>query len=145
MGNDNSEPTADGHKVQRSRIALPSSNTAPIPPCWTSLLLRDGNGKAIPNLANVLIALREVPEVAAAFGFDEMQRACVLEVPLPSANIEHGLSDTPRPLRDTDISQLQEWLQHHGLRRISRDVVHQAVELRAQERSFHPVRDYLRG
>jgi predicted P-loop ATPase len=43
------------------------------------------------------------------------------------------------------VSQLQEWLQKHGLRKIGRDTVHQAVDYRAQERSFHPVRNYLRG
>jgi predicted P-loop ATPase len=105
--------------------------------------MRDGNGKAIANLANVLIALREAPEVTSAFTFDEMLRACILETPLPSAILEHGLADTPRPIRDTDVSQLQEWLQHHALPKISRDIVHQAIEQRAQERSFHPVRDYL--
>jgi predicted P-loop ATPase len=49
----------------------------------------------------------------------------------------------PRPVRDADVSQLQEWLQREGLPRIGMDVTHQAVDLRAQERSFHPIRDYL--
>ncbi len=32
-----------------------------------------------------------------------------------------------------------------GLSRVGKDVVHQAVDLRARECSFHPVRDYLDG
>jgi predicted P-loop ATPase len=42
-------------------------------------------------------------------------------------------------------SQLQEWLQWRGLPRIGKDVTHQAVDLRARERSFHPVRRWLDG
>jgi predicted P-loop ATPase len=38
---------------------------------------------------------------------------------------------------------LQELLQKSGLEKIGKDVVHQAVDLRARERSFHPVRHYL--
>jgi hypothetical protein len=115
---------------------------------WPAELMRDGNGRPILNLANVMVALREAPEVALAFTHDEMMRAPILERALPAATIEHapsGAVSEPRLIRDDDISQLQEWLQHHGLRRISRDVVHQAVELRARERSFHPVRDYPKG
>jgi hypothetical protein len=70
-----------------------------------------------------------------------MLRAVVLEHALPSKNIEHSVSieshpDASRPpLRDTDVTQVQEWLQHQGMRKIGRDTVHQAIELRAQERS----------
>ena len=49
------------------------------------------------------------------------------------------------PVKDTDVTQLQEWLQHIGLPKIGRDQVFQAVDLRAVERSYHPVRDYLDG
>ena len=51
----------------------------------------------------------------------------------------------PKPVRDTDVSQLQEWLQHMGLPRIGKDPTHQADDQRAQERAFHPVRNYLDG
>ena len=51
----------------------------------------------------------------------------------------------PKPVRDTDVSQLQEWLQHMGMPRIGKDQTHQAVEQRAQECAFHPVREYLKG
>ena len=40
---------------------------------------------------------------------------------------------------------MQEWLQHMGMPKIGKDQVHQAVDQRAMERAFHPVRDYLGG
>jgi predicted P-loop ATPase len=38
---------------------------------------------------------------------------------------------------------MQEYLQRAGLRRVTKDTVHAAIDLRASERPFHPVRDYL--
>src|SRR6516164_3684359 len=51
----------------------------------------------------------------------------------------------PRPVRDTDVAALQEYLQCCGLQRVSKDIIHQATDLRATECAFHPVRDYLNG
>ena len=51
----------------------------------------------------------------------------------------------PRPLEDADVTAAQEWLQRHDVRRISRDVMHQAIDLAAKEHRFHPVQDYLNG
>jgi predicted P-loop ATPase len=41
------------------------------------------------------------------------------------------------------VSQLQEWMQQIGVAKISKDTTHQAVDLRACECAFHPIRDYL--
>ena len=46
-------------------------------------------------------------------------------------------------MRDEDVTFIQEWLQIAGLPNIGKDVTHQAVDLRARECSFHPVRNYL--
>ena len=53
------------------------------------------------------------------------------------------LSFQPRPCTDVDVGIAQERLQQLGLKRVSKDVVHQAVEIRSHECRFHPVRDYL--
>ncbi len=107
--------------------------------------LTDERGQILPILANVMIPLRAAPEISEAFSFDEMLRATVLDKPLPLVEGASGIAarSLPRPLQDEDVSQVQEWLQHFGLSKIGRDTVHQAIHLRAQERAFHPIRDYL--
>jgi predicted P-loop ATPase len=52
-------------------------------------------------------------------------------------------SEYPRPITDQDITEIQEWLQLHGLPTVSWDTVFKAVELVAHENTFHPVKDYL--
>ncbi len=87
-------------------------------------------------LANVLIGLRAV--FPAAFAHDEM-----LCVPMLMRSLTDELSFQPRPCTDVDVGIAQERLQQLGLKRVSKDVVHQAVEIRSHECRFHPVRDYL--
>ena len=93
-------------------------------------------GKPLAVLANALAAVRVVmPDV---FAYDEMLRAPMLMQPL-----EDGPEPMPRPVTDVDVGVVQERLQHLGLKRLSKDIVHQAVDMRAHERRFHPVKDYL--
>lgn len=108
---------------------------------WTAYLQTNDEGEAINNLANAMTALRSAPELRGCFHFDEMLQVAVLVHPLPKG--KPGI--LPRPVRDTDVSITQEWLQRHELRRLGKDIVHQAVALRAEEDAFHPIRDYLNG
>ena len=108
---------------------------------WTKYLQRNDAGDAVINLANAMTALRHAPELSGCFRFDEMLRVPVLVRPLPKG--KPGV--LPRPVRDTDVSIVQEWLQRHELRRLGKDIVHQAVALRAEENAFHPICDYLNG
>jgi predicted P-loop ATPase len=116
-------------------------------PDWAERCIKDDFGRIIPNLANVLVALRALPEIADAFAHDEMSCVTIIRAALPAA--PHGESASvapfPRAVRDEDVSQLQEWLQHQGIPKIGKDQIHQAVDQRAMERAFHPVRDYLSG
>lgn len=90
------------------------------------------------NLAKALELLRGDSALADIFAFDEMLQTFVLTGPLP------GKADwCPRTVSDVDVGIVQEYLQHHGLERLSKDTTHQAVDIRAHERAFHPVRDYL--
>ena len=70
-----------------------------------------------------------------------MLRAPLLLKPLPGSIT----NSEPRPVGDEDVTAVQEWLQLAGLTSVSKDTVHQAVDLCARERAFHPVRDYLTG
>lgn len=132
--------SADNHHALKPRRAR---RRAPAP--WLADMLADERGRALPILANIMIALRSAPELADAFSYDEMLRAPILSRELPIApGAEPAVAGPlPRPVRDTDVSQLQEWLQHKGLSKIGREITHQAVDQRAQERAFHPIRDYL--
>src|SRR5205807_1751078 len=65
----------------------------------------------------------------------------VLLKPLPDA----AAGIIPRQVRDVDVTALQEWLQLAGLNSLSQEATHQAVDLRASQCPFHPVRDYLDG
>jgi predicted P-loop ATPase len=105
---------------------------------WLANCIRgDGkDSKPLPVLANVLIGLRALwPDT---FAYDEMLCAPMLMQAIKGEN-----DFQPRPLTDVDVGILQEQIQQRGLKRISKDVMHQAVDLRAHERKFHPVRDYL--
>jgi predicted P-loop ATPase len=126
-------------------IAKRRSRRSGTPDSWIGRCLVDDKRRIIPNLANLMTALRADPSVENALAFDEMAQATMLVKALPVApNGKHaGTDPIPRPVRDEDVSQLQEWLQHQGLPRIVKDMVHQAVNQRARECSFHPVRDWL--
>jgi predicted P-loop ATPase len=117
--------------------------TADAAPAWLRDGLCDERGRFLPVLANLMIALRNAPEIADSFTFDEMMRAPILTRALPAVGHAEDQLPYPRPVRDADVSQLQEWLQREGLPRIGMEMTYQAVNLRAQERSCHPVRAYL--
>jgi predicted P-loop ATPase len=114
---------------------------------WLGGCIRDDRGRVIPNLANVLVALRAAPELKDAFAYDQMLSAPILRRALPCAPGSDivTLKPFPRVVRDTDIGQVQEWLQHQEVPKVGIDVVHQAVDQRSQECGYHPVRDYLDG
>ena len=62
------------------------------------------------------------PNSPTPLTFDEMMRAPILnrELPLVDGAARTTAGALPRPIQDTDVSQLQEWLQHAGLPKIGR-------------------------
>jgi hypothetical protein len=110
---------------------------------WLSQCATNKHGSPLQNLENTMCALRLDPAVRAAVAYDEMLCAAMLLHPIPMGPSTHR--HEPRPLTDVDVTQLQEWLQVAGLHNVAKDTVHQAIDLRAHECAFHPVRQYLDG
>ena len=113
---------------------------------WISKAQCDRQREPRPNLYNAMLALREDVRVRDLFSYDEMLRAPILNRPVPgrAMNVDKQPFE-PRPVRDDDVAALQELLQASGLEKLGKETVHQAVDLRAHERPFHPLRDYLNG
>jgi predicted P-loop ATPase len=105
---------------------------------WLSKCILGEKGKPLPNLANVLTFLRDM--LPGHFAYDEM--LCITKLMRP---LRDESAFAARPCTDVDVGIVQELIQRQGIGRISSDIVHQAVDLRANERSFHPVKDYLNG
>jgi predicted P-loop ATPase len=110
-------------------------------PDWLSKAQRDKNHEPLPNIVNAMLAMRGAPQLQALVSYDQMLRAVILDHPVPDAPPEEVFES--RPMRDTDVTAIQEYVQKAGIKRLGKDTVHQAVDLRAQERAFHPVRNYL--
>lgn len=124
------EPRQKGQAATKPRAA------------WLGSAQTDARSELRNNVLNALLALREDPRLTAIFAYDLMLRAPVLTRPIPDS----GDEDAPfRPVRDADITALQELLQRDGFEKIGKDIAHQAVDLVARENGFHPVRDYLRS
>ena len=126
----------EAYEHRQQRDAKKAKPTAGSEPEWLERL-REKNGTLIANQANAVSALDIM--MPDHFAFDEMAQAAVLMKPLDDA-----LDDPmPRPVRDADLSLLQNALQHVGFKRIGWDVIHRALEVISVRNRFHPVRDYL--
>lgn len=112
---------------------------------WLAECQRNDKGELLSNLVNAMTGLRLAPALSEVFSYDEMLCATVMdrEAPEPGGGITEAIPI--RPATDNDVGRAQEWLQRAGLQRLGKDVAHQAVDMRAHERAFHPVRDYLDG
>src|SRR5436190_23845564 len=87
---------------------------------WLGSAQIDGRAEPRANLYNAMLALREDPRIADLFAYDEMLRAAMLTSPVPG-RVLHGNGEFDvRPVRDDDVSTLQEMLQRAGLEKIGK-------------------------
>lgn len=123
-----------------NRVKKSKADAVPVRTGWRKRYVIEDKRNATPAiLANVLLALREHPALSRCFARDDMAATTMLVKSLPGNKAEK----LPRPVTEFDIAQVQELLQRDGLTRLSRETTHQAVEARAMESAFHPVRAYL--
>ncbi|ABE62950.1 virulence-associated E [Nitrobacter hamburgensis X14] len=117
--------------VDWSGVAMTGAKTGDIVsrPDWHHQCIADGNGKIIPNVANAIVAVTAAS--GSHIGFNEMECA------------PFWLAPYNRAIRDEEVTEIQKWIQHNGIPRIGKDIVHDAVRSVAVKNSFHPVRDYL--
>ena len=100
------------------------------------------NGSPLPTLHNAMVALRAHPKLCKLIRFDEMARSAMLWGQIPGTPDDPAI---PRRIRDADIMAIQEELQQTGLRRLSKSTAQDAIDLRAAQDTYHPVKDYLNG
>src|SRR5271157_3407000 len=91
---------------------------------WRSTWQTNEQGTPIGNVHNALIALRDAPELQDMLAYDQMSRVILLLRPTPDISGETDQTDLPRPIRDTDITNIQEFLQIAGLTRIALAIIH---------------------
>ena len=129
----------DQIKRKSGKARKPRSTGSNTQPEWFSDLLKTDTGKPIPNLYNAIAVLRSVQEFQDLFAWDEMLCSAIL-----LREIEDGPGGfNPHELTDADVSRIQARIQELALVRLSKDVIHQAVDVIAEDRRFHPLRDYL--
>lgn len=113
-------PDLDDKVVQLDQSRKRKAKPPPTPPPggwpeWVSRLRRDDRGRVIPDLANVMIALRGEEKLAEACAFDEMLQHSVVQKPWPRLPDAKPAQPPPHETDDDDIGRLQEWLQRVGL------------------------------
>ena len=110
-------------------------------PDWLSKCITDNKNRPLPVLANAFAAIENDPALRDCLAYDEMACTAMFlhQVGYP---IGGDLVDQ-RPLTDTDVTEIQKWLQHAGLERIGRPPVQDAVDCYARKHGYHPVRQYL--
>jgi predicted P-loop ATPase len=137
-----------GEEAPKTKASKPKPETKDKPPQkpregWAQYLQLDEKGQPVANLANVLTALRGAPELSNLMAFDAMMRQLMFKRSIAGCKIKDAKD--LRAVEDAEVTALQEWLQRHDIKRVSKETVQQAVELIGRENAFHPVKDYLSG
>lgn len=103
---------------------------------WRDHLILTQQGSPKPILANAILALREASEWVGALAFNDFSGVPVMLKAAPWGTTSGG------DWTDSDDIRTAEWLQHNGIL-IGPEIAHQAVQVVAELRRFHPVRQYL--
>lgn len=107
---------------------------------WIKHCILSDRKKPLPILANVMAALQYDTGLRDAVAYDQMLCAPVL-----LHEIGQPLESCERSITDEDVIAMQKMLQAKGLVHLRRETVRDAVQLRARDCAFHPVRRYLKS
>ena len=121
-----SAPPSNGYEGWKDEPATSSSSDS----TWESSLAVDGKGYVKNTFGNVCKILRNASQYVGRLAFNQMRIVPFID---------------GRPLRDADVGRFREEIEARWGLAPSRDAMVQAINLIAEERSFHPVQDYLRG
>ena len=104
---------------------------------WRELLKVTDKGVLAQTIENVVIILTHDPQLAGSIGLNEMEHSITVLSSLPWSKIKGR-----RQWVDNDDAQLRHYLEkYYGL--TGKDRIYDAVQVVAQDASFHPVREYL--
>lgn len=131
--------------IEARRLFEAPAESAAVPAGdWYADAMAGANGQVLSNLANALLGLRRDPALRDLFSFDEMARTAMITAPPPIAGQARPAPfEAPRPITDADVALIQEYLQIGGLPSLGKDTTHTAVDVRARECAYHPVRSWL--
>jgi predicted P-loop ATPase len=105
---------------------------------WSEKLILDKNGNIVPNLANLILILRNNPQWKGVLGYDEFSARVVIRKRPP-----WGEETPDTPWTDHHESQTRVWFQADAGVNPSAGDVGRAVQAAARHNRFHPVRDYF--
>ncbi len=113
---------------------MPAPDSVPAD-IWKAGLRRFNSGAPIPQLANVIHALKHAPQWAGVLAFDEFALNVVSKMPTP-------WSTSPEIWTDNHDRKTAEWLQHQSIN-VSVETAAHGIQAVALENRFHPLRDFL--
>ena len=102
---------------------------------WRDNLIVNRWGTPKPILANAITALRFAPEWTGVLAFNEFSAGTAALKPMPWGS-------STREWSDYEDLLTANWLQHQGIF-VPVEIAGQAVQSVANDRRFHPVREYL--
>ena len=130
-------------EVQSQRRFIRAETFAAAGKPWLRECQTTQQGELRGNVTNALLPLRLDPRVANIVRYDEMLRLPILMQPIPGTQIDGNTPFQPRPIEDADYTFIQEWTHKEGLETISKEIMCQAIDARAKETRFHPIRQWL--
>jgi len=104
---------------------------------WRGKIKRNKDDAAIGNIFNVSTILSNHPSWQGVLARDDFSARIICRSAAPFGG------DSTRPWTDTDDSRTVAWLTEHMNCSPQTKVVVEAVQMVAEDNSFHPVRDYL--